>query len=463
MDARRPNRRHAVPVAAAGSRNGIAALHACRWCRRIRRSRAHCHHPQRLNCSGGARHDTPSHWFAHRNARSRTDTTSCRRRSSGDSTVKGTPLNLEKLRILIVGAGVAGLALGRALRRCGCFPDIIERKTDWGDVGTGMYLPGNALRALRSLELDIDVAKQGAQIETQRFCDHRGKLLSEINLGSVWNETGPCIAAHRADLHHTLRNGKDAPPIRMGVTLVSLDQAANSTEAHLSDGARETYDLVVGADGIGSSVRRLVFGDAVLRPLRQWGWRFVIPCPPQVTTWSVLMSRKSACLTMPIGGGRAYCYVDLMGTESPATSEDRLQEVLADFAGPAVAVRDALEGSVEIHAAAIEEVVLDSWSHGRALLIGDAAHAMSPNMAQGAAMAVEDAIVLAEFLSEQPSIETALSAYEARRRPRVGWVQAMTHRRDRIRQLHPMLRNGLLRSFGHRVYRSNYRLLLAEP
>jgi 2-polyprenyl-6-methoxyphenol hydroxylase-like FAD-dependent oxidoreductase len=84
-------------------------------------------------------------------------------------------------------------------------------------------------------------------------------------------------------------------------------------------------------------------------------------------------------------------------------------------------------------------------------------------MAQGAAMAIEDALVLAECLSEQPSIGAALSAYEARRRPRVDWVQATTHRRDRIRHLHPALRNGLLRTFGKHVYRRHYRPLLARP
>ena len=151
-----------------------------------------------------------------------------------------------------------------------------------------------------------------------------------------------------------------------------------------------------------------------LRALNQWGWRFVVPCPPQVTTWSVLMSRQSACLTVPVGGGRAYCYVDLTGTEPPkslAASTERLQEVLADFADPGIALREAVQGGVAIHAAAIEEVVLDSWSLGRVLLVGDAAHAMSPNMAQGAAMAIEDALVLAECLAEQPSIDTALAAY----------------------------------------------------
>jgi FAD-dependent urate hydroxylase len=372
-------------------------------------------------------------------------------------------VNLGRLRVLVVGGGVAGLALGRALRRRGCFPDIIERNAGWSEAGTGMYLPGNALRALRALELDAEVEERGARIETQRFCDNRGRLLSEVGLESVWSETGPCVAVHRADLHVALRATKDAPPVRMGVTLVSLTQTADSAIVHLSDGSRERYDLVVGADGIGSSVRRLLFGDRGLRALKQWGWRFVLPRLPQIATWSVFMTRQSACLTVPVGGGRACCYVDLMGTDplnAPAVS---LQEVLADFAGPATAIREALEGSVAIHAAPIEEVVLDRWSRGRVLLVGDAAHATSPNMAQGAAMAIEDALVLTECLAVQPGIGTALSAYAARRRPRVEWVQAMTHRRDRIRQLHPALRNGMLRWFGRRVYSSHYRPLLAEP
>ena len=301
-------------------------------------------------------------------------------------------MDLRDLRILIVGAGVAGLALGRALRPHGCFADIIERNAGWNDAGAGMYLPGNALRALRALKLDAEVEKRAAPIGTQRFCDYRGRLLSEIDLGSVWNEAGPCVAVPRADLHAALREAADAIPIRMGITLVSLEKAEGSVLAHLSDGAQESYDLVVGADGIGSAVRRLAFDDVSPRALDQWGWRFVIPCPSQTTTWSVMMGRQSACLTMPIGGGRAYCYVDIMGGEpptSPAISTDRLQEVLSDFGGPAIAVREAIEGGIAIHAASIEEVVLDSWSRGRALLIGDAAHAMSPNMAQGATMAID--------------------------------------------------------------------------
>src|SRR5690606_32133789 len=143
---------------------------------------------------------------------------------------------------------------------------------------------------------------------------------------------------HRADLHFVLRECGDVVPIKMGVALVALELADDFALAHLSNGARESYDLVIGADGIGSTVRRLAFGNVGRRALNLWGWRFVIPCPPQVTAWSVSMNRRSACLTMPIGGGRAYCYVDSMDGEpptSPKVSTDRLREVLSAFGDPA--------------------------------------------------------------------------------------------------------------------------------
>jgi FAD-dependent urate hydroxylase len=116
-----------------------------------------------------------------------------------------------------------------------------------------------------------------------------------------------------------------------------------------------------------------------------------------------------------------------------------------------------------VHRSMIEEVTLDAWTRGRVVLIGDAAHATSPNMAQGAAMALEDALVLAESLRRLDTIPAALTAFEARRRPRTEWVRAQTHRRDRTRYLPAVVRNTVLRAFGRSIFRSNYRPLLDEP
>jgi FAD-dependent urate hydroxylase len=375
-------------------------------------------------------------------------------------------VNLGSLRILVVGAGIAGLALARALHRHDCRPDIIERRQRWDDMGSGLFLPGNAVRALRALDLGAAVEEQSARIETQRFCDHRGRLLSQIDLDSFWGATGPCIGVHRGALHAALREWHGAPPIRLGLTLTSLVQATHGVTAHLSDGTRETYDLVVGSDGIRSSVRSLLFGNEGPRGLDQWGWRFVLPLVSPAPSWSLRMTRRSACLTVPLGVGRTYCYIDLIGAAaapSMPAGDEQLGAVLAGFSDLPIGLADLALGDATRHSAAIEEVVLDRYSNAGVVLIGGAAHATGPNMAQGAAMALEDALVLTRCLCECPSIAQAMKAYEALRRPRLTWVRRMTRRRDRIRRLHPTLRNGLLRAFGRRVYGAHYRPLLTEP
>jgi 2-polyprenyl-6-methoxyphenol hydroxylase-like FAD-dependent oxidoreductase len=136
--------------------------------------------------------------------------------------------------------------------------------------------------------------------------------------------------------------------------------------------------------------------------------------------------------------------------------EENLGELFSGFADPARSLIDALPAKALVHRSPIEEVALDSWSRGSVVLIGDAAHATSPNMAEGAAMALEDALVLAECLVGSAAIPDSLAAFEARRRARTDWVQAQTHRRDRTRRLPAVVRNVVLRTAGRRIFRSNY-------
>jgi FAD-dependent urate hydroxylase len=365
-------------------------------------------------------------------------------------------------RVLIVGAGIAGLATARALARAGLAPQLVEREPASPDAGTGIYLPGNAVRALRALGLDAEVAERAVEIPRQRFLDHRGRLLADVDVSQLWAGVAPCLALHRAELHDALREGAGRAPIRVGVTLDRLAQRDGKVAAEFSDGTRDEYDLVVGADGIHSTVRRLAFGDAPARPLGQLAWRLVAPCPPEVTTWSVMLGRRTAFLMLPIGHGRAYCYCDVDADPGADRSPERLPELLSEFAEPAQAILESI-GDVHVHVSAIEEVPLDSWVRGHVVLVGDGAHATSPNMAEGAAMALEDALALAECLAEVAPIPRALAAFESRRRPRTDWVRAQTHRRDRTRKLPPAARNLILRTIGPRIFRSNYAPLLAEP
>ena len=375
---------------------------------------------------------------------------------------------MDRRRVLIVGGGIAGLALAPMLARSGVEVEVAERERAWRPAGTGMYLPGNAARALRALGLEAQVTSRAVEIARQRFYDHHGRLLCEVDVAELWAAVGPCLALHRPELHALLREAAGEVPIRIGLAVKRLAQRDGAVSVDFSDGTSGEYDLVVGADGIHSAVRRLAFEPtAVPRPVGQIGWRFLAPRPPEVTTWSVMLGRRTAFLTIPIDGDRVYCYCDVVSPPDHDTPErgpaQPLSELFVEFADPAATLLEELDAAADIHVSTIEEVVLDRWARERVVLIGDAAHATSPNMAQGAAMALEDALVLTDCLHRIPAIPDAIAAFEARRRPRTDWVRAQTHRRDHTRYLPPKIRDNVLRFLGRRIFHANYRPLLDEP
>lgn len=397
---------------------------------------------------------------------------------------------MQNHRVLIVGAGIAGLALGRALRAAGFAPEIVERSAAWENAGAGLYLPANGMRALGALGLADTVAARAAVIPRQRMLNWRGRVLVDVDLETVWGEAGRCVALPRAELHAILREGARDIPIRMGLTVASLvqsgvDQRDRTVQVTFSDGSTGEYDLLVGADGIHSSIRRLLGVSGPAQPVGQQSWRFVIPCPPEIATWTVLLDRRSSFLVIPIGPigpaetSRAYVYCDVMpgrrsdGDDVLVREPDGrgLASLFGHYAPPVPAILAGLSPSATIYPARIEEVAEESWGQGRVVLIGDAAHGMSPNMAQGASLAIEDALMLAEALrtardadsgsSSASAVDDALAAFVRRRKPRTGWVRAQTHRRDRLRSLPGPIRDVVLPMLGQRIFRANYRPLAA--
>ena len=223
----------------------------------------------------------------------------------------------------------------------------------------------------------------------------------------------------------------------MGVAVHGLHERNGTLSVEFGDGTAGEYDLAIGADGIHSTVRRLAFGtDADGPACGTDGMALRHHLPAEIATWSAMLGHRTAFLAIPIGNGRVYCYCDVVST-SGADRHTELDPLFSGFAEPVPGLLESIPARELVHRSTIEEVVLDSWSRGRVLLVGDAAHATSPNMAEGAAMALEDALVLADCLRELEAIPAALSAFEARRRPRTDWVQTQTHRRDRTRHLPP--------------------------
>jgi 2-polyprenyl-6-methoxyphenol hydroxylase-like FAD-dependent oxidoreductase len=369
-------------------------------------------------------------------------------------------------RVLIVGAGMAGLTLAISLKRQGVIAEIVERQTMWPVHGAGIYLVGNAMRALGSLNLADKVLGSGSLIRTQTLLNHRGQQLAVIDTANVWGNCGPCVGIRRTDLQRILVNELGTTEVRLATTVSSIEQQSNSAAVRFSDGEEGPYDLVVGADGVRSSTRKLVFGGAQPRYCGQVAWRFLVQWPPAISGWTVFAGPRGVFLFVPVGHGQAYCYADAMVAEPfDDPLERRLERLRARFGAYPSPVPEALaelQSPDQVHFGVIEDLLQQPWGTGNVLLIGDAAHATSPNMASGAAMAFEDALVLSQLILSGRNAAQLLDEYNARRIARVRWVHEQTYRRDRIRALPIMIRDLMTRFLAKSVYRANYSPLLAK-
>jgi 2-polyprenyl-6-methoxyphenol hydroxylase-like FAD-dependent oxidoreductase len=370
------------------------------------------------------------------------------------------------VRILVVGGGIAGLAMARAGLQAGLECEIVDRATTWQIAGAGIYLPGNGMAALGRLGLAEAVADRGAVVGRRRLFDDRGRQLIDFDESGLWRDVAPPIALHRDELHRILAVGATGVPIRFGVTVTSIDNGPDAVRVAFDDESSASYDLVVGADGVHSATRRTVFGGPEARLAGQVGWRFVVDGHPGLDGWNGWLGRDRGFLALDIGGDRVYAVGDIRSTSGTDPTGGDLEAFKTLFEGypePVPSLLARLRSSGDLWFSPFEEVSPPTWSKGRVVLIGDAAHATAPNMAEGASMAIEDALVLAECLSSGTEVSPALAAFVERRAARVAHVQHMTRRRDRLRYLHPALRRVVMGVAGGATFRAHYRPLLSPP
>lgn len=362
------------------------------------------------------------------------------------------------MRILIIGAGIAGLAMRRALLRRGFSVDVVERNRSAGTGGAGLFLPGNGVRALGELGLYDDFIRRSHAVNAQRFHDERGRLLTAVDTNLYWRDVAPCRAIKRSDLWELLNGGTEPQDIAFRQI---IDIASDDHASHVSfeDGAEETYDLVIGADGVKSTVRQLAFPEAPLPDyVGNVCWRFIVPNTCNVMDWSVMLGADRSLLAKPISTTELYIYADISVDKdftSAYSCETPLLPLFGDMAGP---LRPALElsSAATVHFGELVRLRMPAWYKNRVALVGDAAHASPPSMAQGACLAFEDALVLAEELAANPILSIALSRYQNRQKKRADWVHRQCAARDKMRRLPPSMRNALLRLAGGAIYRRSY-------
>lgn len=363
-----------------------------------------------------------------------------------------------EMHILIVGAGIAGLATHRALAQKGFQARIVERDNFAGVGGAALFLPGNGVRALGELGLRDALMDISHPIAYQRFFDEEGRLLSEIDANAFWRDVAPCRSMKRSALWALLKQGVDDSVIRYR-RIVDVKCDHYTSRVTFEDGKTEEYDLVIGADGVNSTVRRTVFPDAA-SPVYAGNvcWRFIVPNICNIDEWTVMLGATNSLLAEPVSSSELYVYADISADDahrkiySPSTP---LKPLFQNIAGPLYPAL-ALGAQAAVHYGELVSLRLDSWCRNRVALVGDAAHAAPPSMAQGASMAVEDAIVLANELSETLCVDTGLLRYQTRRKQRVDWVHRQCASRDRMRRFPRRLRNTLLRFAGARLYERSY-------
>lgn len=365
------------------------------------------------------------------------------------------------LRILVVGAGIAGLAAARGLRVAGFRPDVVEALPATMVPGAGIYLPGNASRALRLLGLDVPLRPLGDLIFRQVFLDVRGRELFEMDVAALWAGVGESRALSRADLQQVLLTGVGGE-VRFDTEVRRLEIIDGAAKVEFSHGGVSEYDLVIGADGRRSTIREQVGLGGPAVPTGQIVYRAVVSGGPPLADWTALLGRRSSFVAMPMGGRRLYCYADETAPDSPNPEDPRkrMLELFGGYGGPVPAILEKIE---KVQVARTDEVVLPRWSAGPVVLVGDAAHATAPTLAQGAAMSFEDGWVLGQELrAAVDDVPAALRAYEQRRRPRCTEVRERTRERDRTRDVPPSLRDPMLRRRGLRTFTDHYRELVSS-
>jgi 2-polyprenyl-6-methoxyphenol hydroxylase-like FAD-dependent oxidoreductase len=378
--------------------------------------------------------------------------------ASGREALRGTGV------VGVVGGGIAGLCTALALHRQGIGVEVIESRTASGDGGFGINLPGNAIRALGELGVDRDELVAAGRPQTRReYRNAEDSSLFSIDEAAFWGEFEP-VCLRRNRLTDLLRNRLPPGTVREGIAVTGVHSVGEHAVVELDDGTTRTYDYVVGADGINSVVRRSVGAVTDRRSsiTSDAGWRFVA-ANPGVACWTVWLSTRGIFLLIPLDGDTVYGYASMSVGGQVGEDPSWLQRTFQDYP-PVVgeAIRTALSGETRSLArrSTVEEIRLQSWSFDRIVLIGDAAHATAPIWAQGAAMAAEDALVLAGELAAHRSTPSEWHHvgpdYERRRRERVDHVKTMTDASSQAAGLPDEIRNQVLPEVGPQSFAAVY-------
>ena len=342
--------------------------------------------------------------------------------------------------VVIAGAGIGGITLAIALRRRGVPVTVLERASTLRPVGAGLALGPNAIAALEGFGVVEAIVNAGAAITRSAILGEGGRVLgSELDVERMTRDVGaPFVALHRTRLHEVLVDALGPGVVRLGFAVGRFERRAQRVVAIGSSGETLECDLLVGADGLHSAVRAQLFAGPAPRYAGYTSWRGVTPSnsvrPPSRMTES--WGRGERFGIVVIGFGEIYWFA-VADAAPGGVDRDVRSELLARFGDwhePIAAIITATPPERILRTDISDRDPIARWHEGPVVLLGDAAHPMTPNLGQGAGQAIEDAIALDRCLSVEETIEGALRRYEACRVPRANSMVLASRRLGAVAQ-----------------------------
>jgi 2-polyprenyl-6-methoxyphenol hydroxylase-like FAD-dependent oxidoreductase len=337
---------------------------------------------------------------------------------------------VKDLSILVVGGGIGGLTSAIALCRKGFEVEVIERDPDWSVYGVGIIQQGNVIRAMTELGLIDDYISAGFGFDRVQVYIPTGQCVADIPTPRLVEGYPGNVGIGRRALHKVLgdRAKGAGAQIRLGITAETLDDDGEGVSVTFSDGSTGRYDLVIGADGLYSQTRAAIFPDAPKPEFTgQSVWRYNFKRTPDVIALQAYEGETGIGL-VPLSDDLMYMYVTTPEPGNPwYAKEDLASAMRSKIAGVPSPAIQALVGQItqddEVVYKPLEWMFLEgAWHKGRVVLLGDAVHATTPHLGQGAGMAIEDALVLADELVAADAIEPALTTFRDRRFERCRYI-----------------------------------------